>query len=112
MIIQCIADAAAAGIDAVTVGQIISSVLGVSAVGGGAVIMAKARQLSVKIADEYATKEDLRRVESDISNLQAIQRESESKAHERMDDMAKTLNALDGKMDLLLKALKINIVNQ
>lgn len=108
MILTLIAEAAT-GIDAVTVGQIISSILGVSAVGGGAVIMSKARQMSVKIAEEYATKDDLRRVEGDIDKLMALQRASETKAHERMDDMSKTLNSLDGKMDILLASLKINI---
>lgn len=112
MIAQLIADASSTGIDAATVGQIISSLLGVSAVGGGAVIMAKARQMSVKIAEEYATKEDLRRVESDINALKDIQRDAETKAHERMDDMSKTLNSLDGKMDILLSALNINIGKQ
>lgn len=109
MIIQLIADASSASIDAYTVGQIISSVLGVGAVGGGAIIMSKAKQISVKMAEEYATKGDLRRVDDEIASIKSIQRAAETKAHERMDDMSKTLNSLDGKMDVLLKSLNIKI---
>jgi len=109
MIIQLIADASSTGIDAYTVGQIITSILGVSAVGGGAVVVSKARQMSVKIAQEYATRDDLRRVDQEIAGIKTVQRDADAKAHARIDDMSRTLNSLDGKMDVLLKALNLTI---
>ena len=65
----------------------------------------KTKQFSVKMAAEYATKEDLARIENDIAEIKRLQRESETKAHGRIDEMATTLASLDGKMELLCKTL-------
>lgn len=103
---------AAATMDAGAVGQMLATLIGAGVIGGGGYAMGKARKiavspdpLNVRKADEYATKDDLRRIENEIKEIKRLQREGEKGAHERIDDMNETLAALDGKMDLLIKQL-------
>ena len=96
---------AAATMDAGAVRQMLGALIGAGGIGGMGYMAGKTKQISVKMAAEYATKEDLARIENDIAEIERLQRESETKAHGRIDEMAKTLASLDGKMELLCKTL-------
>lgn len=74
MMMQLLAEAST--IDAGAVGQIISTLVGAGAIGGGGYVMGKARKISlsndplnVRKANEYATKEDIARLEREIRDI-------------------------------------------
>lgn len=106
-----IADAAAT-MDAGAVGQMLGTLIGAGVIGGGGYVMGKARKISVsndplnvRKADEYATLDDIARLDREISGIKAIHREGETKLHDRINDLATNLSKLDGKMDILIKRL-------
>lgn len=103
---------AAATMDAGAVGQMLATLIGAGVIGGGGYVVGKARKISVsndplnvRKADEYATLDDIARLDREISGIKAIHREGETKLHDRINDMATDLASLDGKMDILIKRL-------
>lgn len=106
-----IADAAAT-MDAGAVGQMLATLIGAGVIGGGGYVVGKARKISVsndplnvRKADEYASMDDIARLDREISNIKAIHRDGETKLHDRINDLATNLSKLDGKMDILIKRL-------
>lgn len=102
--------AEATTIDAGAVGQMIAALVGAGVVGGGGYMAGKARKiavspdpLNIRKADEYATRNDIARLEREINGIKSIHREGETKLHDRINDMSTKLSSLDGKMDLLIK---------
>lgn len=110
MIMQLIAEAST--IDAGAVGQMLATLIGAGVIGGGGYVVGKARKISVsndplnvRKADEYATLDDIARLDREISGIKAIHREGETKLHDRINDLATKISKLDGKMDILIKRL-------
>ena len=106
-----IADAAAT-MDAGAVGQMLATLIGAGVVGGGGYAMGKARKiavspdpLNVRKTTEYATKDDIDRLEREINGIKAIHRDGETKLHDRINDMATDLASLDGKMDIIINRI-------
>lgn len=80
MMMQLLAEAST--IDAGAVVQIISTLVGAGAIGGGGYVMGKARKISlsndplnVRKANEYATKEDIARLEREIRDIKNDRKE-------------------------------------
>lgn len=103
---------AAATMDAGAVGQMLATLIGAGVIGGGGYVVGKARKISVsndplnvRKADEYATLDDIARLDREISGIKAIHREGETKLHDRINDLATKISKLDGKMDILIKRL-------
>lgn len=112
-----IADAvqAANTLDAESIGKLIVVLIGGGVIGGGSYLAGKARKvavspdpLNIRQTVEYATKEDIRRLDKNIDELRELQRDSEGKAHRRIDGLSEQLNKLDGKLDTLLKLCGTN----
>lgn len=104
--------AEASTIDAGAVGQMLATLIGAGVIGGGGYVVGKARKISVsndplnvRKADEYATLDDIARLDREISGIKAIHREGETKLHDRINDLATKISKLDGKMDILIKRL-------
>lgn len=98
--------------DAGAVGQMLATLIGAGVIGGGGYVVGKARKISVsndplnvRKADEYATLDDIARLDREISGIKAIHREGETKLHDRINDLATKISKLDGKMDILIKRL-------
>ena len=113
--INLLADAvqAANTLDAESIGKLIAVLIGCGVLGGGSYLAGKAKKmvvtpdpLNIRKASEYATKEDIERLDKSIEELRGLQRDSEKNAHKRIDGISETLNQLDGKMDLLLQICK------
>lgn len=100
--------------DTDTVARLIAAMIGAGVIGGGGYVAGKARKVSVspdplnvRKADEYATKDDIERLEREINGIKAIHRDGETKLHDRINDMATDLSRLDGKMDILISKLSL-----
>lgn len=103
--LQLIADATAASpaaggssIDASTVGVIIASVVVSLGAGAGGVAIGRRTHISNSPLDCREVKDMISREEhdKDIREMREILRASEAKAHQRMDDIAQSLNRLIG----------------
>lgn len=103
--VWCLAEVASSGIDATTVGVIIASVLtalGVGAVGGKKLSTHVANDpLNVKPVQDFVTR---REHDSDIRDIRLLVRESETRAHARMDIISTKLDRLIGLVEGLNQA--------
>lgn len=101
MIMQLLAEATSMDID--TVGQLIAATMGAGGIGGVGYMVGKARQISVKMAEEYATKEDMRRLEREIAVLKAETLNTVQDIYARLNEQAKILYEINGKLGVISK---------
>ncbi len=100
----CLAETASSGIDATTVGVIIASVMTALGVGvaGGKKLSAHVMNdpLNVRPVQDFVTR---REHDSDIRDIRLLVRESETRAHARMDIISTKLDRLIGLVEGLNK---------
>ena len=101
MMMQLLAEAST--IDAGAVGQIISTLVGAGAIGGGGYVMGKARKISlsndplnVRKANEYATKEDIARLEREIRDIKNDRKEDLGDIYDRLNEQGRDLHEIIG----------------
>jgi len=106
MIMYLLAEAAT--IDAGAVGQIIGTLVGAGVIGGGGYVMGKARTISlsndplnVRKADEYATREDIARLEREIRDIKNDRKEDLGDIYDRLNEQGKDLHEIIGMLKTL-----------
>ena len=106
MMMQLLAEAST--IDAGAVGQIISTLVGAGAIGGGGYVMGKARKISlsndplnVRKANEYATKEDIARLEREIRDIKNDRKEDLGDIYDRLNEQGRDLHEIIGMLKTL-----------
>lgn len=106
MIMQLLAEAAT--MDAGAVGQMVATLVGAGVVGGGGYAIGKARKiavspdpLNVRKADEYATKEDIARLEREIRDIKNDRKEDLGDIYDRLNEQAKELHEIIGMLKTL-----------
>ena len=100
MMMQLLAEAST--IDAGAVGQIISTLV------GGGYVMGKARKISlsndplnVRKANEYATKEDIARLEREIRDIKNDRKEDLGDIYDRLNEQGRDLHEIIGMLKTL-----------
>ena len=106
MMMQLLAEAST--IDAGAVGPIISTLVGAGAIGGGGYVMGKARKISlsndplnVRKANEYATKEDIARLEREIRDIKNDRKEDLGDIYDRLNEQGRDLHEIIGMLKTL-----------
>lgn len=99
---------AAATMDAGAVGQMVATLVGAGVVGGGGYAMGKAKLISVKMADEYATKEDMRRLEREIAALKTETLNTVKDIYARVNEQAESLSEIKGMLKFISKSFNAN----
>lgn len=106
--VDTVSTATSSGADPSFIGQLVLALGALSAAGlGGGYLLGRKHNvnisphpLTVKEADRYATKDDIKDIKDDIHKIERLMRESESTAHKRMDDIAADLNKIMGSITL------------
>ena len=94
---------AANTLDAESVGKLIAILIGGGVVGGGAYKLGKKASVTIdnqpietRRTKEFATQRELDEIKTDIAQVRTLIRETETRAHTRMDNLAQSLNELVG----------------
>ena len=98
MMMQLLAEAST--IDAGAVGQIISTLVGAGAIGGGGYVMGN-DPLNVRKANEYATKEDIARLEREIRDIKNDRKEDLGDIYDRLNEQGRDLHEIIGMLKTL-----------
>lgn len=102
--VDTVSTASSSGADPSFIGQLVLALGALSAAGlGGGYLLGRKHNvnisphpLTVREQEQYATRRDLLDLKDDLKEIKRIMRESESKAHGRMDNIAAELNQLLG----------------